>query len=111
MCPPCWRSGSKLHCSRCLLHRRITGALTVGTTFNTWGNGDPVDCIFYVNNSSIRDTLYAANWGTRNAKKIFAVTNGGILPENVAFTAGKLATPVKDGYIFAGACHKTRHPR
>ena len=81
---------------------KITGALTVGTTFNTWGNGDPVDCIFYVNNSSIRDTLYAANWGTRNAKKIFAVTNGGILPENVAFTAGKLATPVKDGYIFDG---------
>lgn len=25
---------------------KIIGALTVGTTFNTWGQGDPVDCIF-----------------------------------------------------------------
>ena len=81
---------------------KITGALTVEHVFNTWGQGDPVDCIFYVNNSSIRDTLNADNWGSRNAKKIFAVTNGGILPENVAFTAGKLATPIKDGYIFDG---------
>lgn len=81
---------------------KITGALTVKTVFNTWGQGDPVDCIFYVNNSSIRDTLNADNWGSRKAKKIFAVTNGGIFPEDVAFTAGELATPVKEGYIFDG---------
>ena len=46
--------------------------------------------------------MNADNWGSRKAKKIFAVTNGGIFPEDVAFTAGELATPVKEGYIFDG---------
>ena len=34
--------------------------------------------------------------------KAVAITNGGTFPANTIFESGKLATPVKDGYIFDG---------
>ena len=66
---------------------KITGALTVKTVFNTWGQGDPVDCIFYVNNSSIRDTLNADNWGSERQKRF------SLLPM-VAFSRKMLLLPL-----------------
>ena len=81
---------------------KITGSLTVDAAFNTWGEGDPVNCVFYVNSSEIQAILSEDNWGTRYHNKIFAITNGGIFQDDTKFEAGKLATPVKDGYVFAG---------
>lgn len=82
---------------------KITGSLTVNTAFNTWGKEDyPVNCVFYVNSSKIQAVLSEDDWGTRYNNKIFAITNGGIFPDDTKFEAGKLATPVKDGCVFAG---------
>ena len=52
-------------------------------------------------------TLYVASENAMTSYKtvngnrlIYAVTNGGTFPDNTKFEAGKLATPVKDGYRF-----------
>ena len=85
---------------------KITGSLTISTAFNTYvtrnDKGDPVNCVFYVNNSEIQTVLDSDNWGTRKNHKIFAVTDGGTFSADTSFESGKLATPVKDGYVFAG---------
>lgn len=84
---------------------KITEPLTVNTAFNIYEKnleGNPADCIFYVNSSNIQTILNNDNWGTRKNYKIFAVTNGGTFPADTSFESGKLATPVKDGYVFAG---------
>ena len=54
-------------------------------------------------------TLYVASekamtsYKTVNGNRlIYAITNGGTFPDDTQFEAGKLATPVKDGYKFDG---------
>lgn len=54
--------------------------------------GVPNTCIIYFN-SSIPGGL---------TEKILACTNGGTFAENTVFEAGKLAAPIKKGYIFDG---------
>ena len=82
---------------------KITGSLTVDSAFNTYKNnpeGNPVNCVFYVNSSKIQDVLTKDNWGTRSKNRTFAITNDGTFPADTTFESGKLATPVKDGYKF-----------
>ena len=62
--------------------------------FNNRGyNGIPV---VYTANEAVATKAKTAN----NSLMAYAVTNGGTFPDNTKFEAGKLATPVKDGYRF-----------
>ena len=54
--------------------------------------------VIYVNDIKNLFTTYHYD----NTKTSLAVTNGGTFPEDVTFTAGTLATPMKDGYQFDG---------
>ena len=54
--------------------------------------------VIYLNNSA--NVLTSYHYDT--SKTSIAYTNGGTFAEDTVFTAGSLATPVKDGAIFAG---------
>lgn len=53
----------------------------------------------YVNSEEQKNTI--ANQITEN-RSVFAITNGGVFAEDTTFEEGKLATPEKAGYTFAG---------
>ena len=53
----------------------------------------------YVNSEEQKNTI--TNQITEN-RSVFAITNGGVFAENTTFEEGKLATPEKAGYTFAG---------
>ena len=64
--------------------------------FNNRGyNGIPV---VYTANEAVAAKAKTAN----NSLMAYAVANGGTFPADTKFEAGKLATPVKDGYRFDG---------
>lgn len=53
----------------------------------------------YVNSEEQKNTI--TNQITEN-RSVFAITNGGVFAEDTTFEEGKLATPEKAGYTFAG---------
>lgn len=53
----------------------------------------------YVNSEEQKNTI--TNQITEN-RSVFAITNGGVFAENTTFEEGKLATPEKADYTFAG---------
>lgn len=53
----------------------------------------------YVNSEEQKNTI--TNQITEN-RSVFAITNGGVFAENTTFEEGKLPTPEKAGYTFAG---------
>lgn len=95
--------------ARCTsLHTLDLSALPDDTQINyQWAGGKgnigqmfgnvPRSCIAYVN--SEQSTVKAA---CGDKYLTFAVTNGGTFPETAAFKANILATPMREGYTFAG---------
>ena len=64
--------------------------------FYSWRDGKTA--IVYLNSDDVCAKINANN----NNKFVFAMLNGGELPENTIFVENQLATPVKDGYRFEG---------
>ena len=67
----------------------------------------PQNSIIYADNDAVYNLLIEKNtdqWSRRydSSKTALAVTNGGTFAADTQFTAGTLATPTKDGAIFAG---------
>ena len=67
----------------------------------------PQNSVIYADNDAVYNLLIVDNtnkWNRRydSSKTALAVTNGGIFAADGTFTAGKLATPTKDGAIFEG---------
>lgn len=65
------------------------------TTMSGWIVGNSKDCTIYFETEDVHKKYPAANTPA-------AITNGGTFPEETTFESGKLASPVKDGYIFDG---------
>ena len=82
---------------------KISNKLTVGNGgVNAYKDGTTV-CAFYVADTGVIEALKDPNNGDRfNKYGYFAFTDGGTFPADTSFESGKLATPVKDGYVFAG---------
>ena len=84
----------------------ITGTITYGdyafaVQENTDPSYEPATRTYYVSSASVAQTLTESN-AYSSKYSIIANTNGGTFAEDTEFTSGALATPTKEGSIFAG---------